>query len=87
MGSPLAGEDQSEIVLENSPVSMPPEGGFDQEFRREIAQLVHDILKFAYINNKDAAVKEAYRRRLTVEQFVASLLADRIMDRVERECV
>jgi hypothetical protein len=87
MRTPPACEDQAEIVLGYSPGGMPPEGGFDLEFRREIAQMVHDSVKFAYKDYKKSTIKMADRSRLTVERLVASSLADRIMDKVDREYI
>jgi hypothetical protein len=82
-----ATEDQAEIVLEDSQGRMPPEGRFDLEFRDDVAQLILETLRSMYFYHRERATKEAYRRRMTVEQLVASTLAQQIMDKVDREYV
>jgi hypothetical protein len=61
--------------------------GFDLEFRREVAQLVHDILARCYVTRRDATIESARLRRLTVEQLVASAIAHHVMKKVDEEYI
>jgi hypothetical protein len=84
---PATTEDQAEIILEDSQGRKPPEGRFDLEFRHDVAQLILETLKYMYDYHREKVTKEAYRRRMTVEQLVAATLAQQIMDKVDREYI
>jgi hypothetical protein len=58
---------------------------FELEFRREVAQLIHDLLRRNYVAQPEAARLEAEKRCLTVEQLIASSIAYHVMNKVDEE--
>lgn len=61
--------------------------GFDLEFRNEVTELVHEILKRSYVTQRESTHDEARRWGLTTEQLVAAAVAHHVMTKVDREYV
>lgn len=62
-----------------------PEASYDTRFRREVANLVQDILQRHFDSDCLIARKQAYRQMISLEQFVASRITNMIMDKVDAE--
>src|SRR5436309_2993708 len=90
-GGALVTEDHPEIRLFQADGDPPPEAtdaySFDMEFRKEVAQLVHDILKRNYVVRRREAKLEASRRGISLEKLVAAAIAHRMMRKVDEEYV
>src|SRR5262249_46656062 len=86
-GGALVKEDRPEIRLFRGDGDPPPEVdagvySFDLEFRKEVAQYVHDLLKRCYVTRRRETKLEANRRGVSLEQLVAAAIAHRIMRKV-----
>ncbi|MBX6312099.1 MAG: hypothetical protein IRY99_04150 [Isosphaeraceae bacterium] len=62
-------------------------GDFDRAFRQEIAHKIYEILRRAYITDRQYVQEEALKRNLSIEQLLAAYLARIIMDKVDSEYI
>ena len=90
-GGALVKEDRPEFRLFRGDGDPPPVAtdaySFELEFRKEVAQLVHDILKRNYVTRRRESKLEASRRGVSLEQLVAAAIAHRMMRKVDEEYV
>jgi hypothetical protein len=60
---------------------------YDLRFRREVSQMVHDLLYRHYVKDNASAREVAHKRGLTVEQLLAATIAHLVMKKVDEEYV
>jgi hypothetical protein len=70
----------------DSGITVAP-GGWNLEFRREVAAKILDTLTQAYVTRREFVLEEARRRGVSVEELLAAYLTRSIMDKVDREYI
>lgn len=66
-------------------LSVEPPEAFDREFRNEVTDLVHEILRECYVTDRGPRQAEARRWGLTLEQLVAATVSQSVMRKVDNE--
>jgi hypothetical protein len=70
----------------DSGITIAP-GGWNLEFRQEVAAKILDALTQAYVTRREFVLEEARRRGVSVEELLAAYLTRTIMDKVDREYI
>lgn len=74
------------LTPDGSPLQLDGEP-WELRFRKEVSQLVHDLLRKHYELDRSEACKIAHRRGMTLEQLMAATITHLVMKKVDEEYV